>query len=124
MSVLKAKQTQVIKDRLICFDVDQKTVEILTVDEQDGESIKAGGKTFARADLSLSLSKQGRVFVFQAPTNVIQQCENLARLERNTIIRQIAQYRNPVEEHRGLDIKTIVMIAGLILVAIVAIATR
>lgn len=122
--MLKKEKQPVVKDRLICFDEDQKTVEILPVDGQDGDSVMAGGKTFARADLSLSLSKQGRVFVFQAPTKIIQQCENLARLERNTIIRQIAQYRNPVEDHKGLDIKNIIIMAGLILVAIVAIATR
>lgn len=122
--MFKTKKKQpVVKDRLICFDEDQKTVEILTVDEQDGETVKAGGKTFARADLSLSLSKQGRVFVFRAPTKIIQQCENLAMLERNTIIRHIAQYRNPMDE-KGLDIKNIVMMAGLLLVAIVAIAVR
>lgn len=121
---IKSKQQPAVKDRLICFDNDQKTVEILTVESQDDEVVRAGNKTFARADLELTLSKQGRVFVFRAPTRIIQACENLARVEKNVIIRQIAQYRSPVEEQRGFDFKTIAIIAGLLIVSIVAIVSR
>lgn len=115
-----AKQTQpAIKDRVIVFDDDAKMCEILPVDEANEEVIKAGNKVLPRADITPFLSKQGRVYVFRAPGHIVQLTEHLARVEKNTIIRQIAQYTKPYDETK-LDWQKIALLAGLIIVAIVA----
>ncbi|MED4570973.1 hypothetical protein P9302_16035 [Brevibacillus agri] len=124
LEALKQQHQQpAVRDRVIVFDKDKRTAEILTVEAQNEERVMAGEKSIPLSDLELFLSKQGRVFVVNAPTDYIQATENLARVEKNTIIRQIAQYKKPHEERSGgLNWQTILLIGGLILVAIIAAA--
>ncbi len=111
-----------ICDRIVIFDSEKQTVEIAEVDSENEEIVRAGNKVFPKPDLSLSLSKQGRVFVFQAPTRIIEATEHLARVERNTIIRQIAQYQKPIEEHKP-DLAKMGLFIALVLVSIIGIVT-
>jgi len=109
-----------ICDRIIIFDTEKQTVEMCEVDAENEETVRAGNKVFPKPDLSLSLSRQGRVFVLQAPTRIIEATEHLARVERNTIIRQIAQYQKPIDEKK-MDFTKIGLFAALVLVAIIGI---
>jgi hypothetical protein len=111
-----------LRDRVIIFDEDNKTCEILPVDSADEEVVRAGDKTIPRADLELRLSKQGRVFVLNAPAKIVELTQHLARVERNTIIRQIAQYNKPTDDLRT-DWQKVALLAALVIVSIVAAAT-
>jgi len=111
-----------IRERIIIFNTDNHTVEIEDVDAENEEIVRAGNKTFPRPDLSVALSKQGRVYLFQAPTHIIEATEHLARVEKNTIIRQIAQYQKPIDEHKT-DFGKIALVAALVIVSIIGIVT-
>lgn len=117
------QQHPAVRDRVILFDKDKRTAEVLAVEAMNEERVMAGEKSIPLADLELFLSSKGRVFVMRAPTTYIEATENLARVEKNTIIRQIAQYKKPPEEKPGgLNWQTLLLIGGLILVAIIAAA--
>ncbi len=123
LSALKKNNNQpIIRDRLIIFDEDNKTCEILAVEEENEEIVRAGNKTVPKADLTLTLSKQGRVYVLRAPQKIVQLTEHLRRVEMNTIVRQITQYKKPDESEKRIDWLKIGMLIGLIIVAIVAAA--
>lgn len=111
-----------LRDRLIVFDQDQKVCEITPVDEVNEEVVRAGNRTIPRADLYLCLSKQGRVFVLNAPAKYVELTEHLARVEKNTIIRQIAQYKKPIDDFKT-DWQKIALLGALVVVSIVAAAT-
>lgn len=115
-------QGTALRDRLIVFDDDQKTCEILPVVEMNEEVIRTEDRTVPRADLTLTLSKQGRVFVLNAPKEYVETTQHLARVEKNTIIRQIAQYKKPIDEFKT-DWQKIALLGALVIVAIVAAAT-
>ncbi|MCM3593648.1 hypothetical protein M4D58_23790 [Brevibacillus borstelensis] len=116
------KPTAQTRDRVIVFDEDNKTCEILPVESVDEEVVRTADKTIPRADLELRLSKNGRVFVLNAPSRIVELTQHLARVERNTIIRQIAQYKRPFEEESKMDWQKIALLAALVIVAIVAAA--
>lgn len=120
--IFQTKTTkQTVKDRVIIFDHERRTCEILPVDERNEERIIAGNKSIPLADLQLTLSPQGRVYVLNAPTWIIQATENLARVEKNTIIRQIAQY-NKKDEKQGINWMNIAVIAVMAIITLVAIS--
>jgi len=110
-------------DRVIVFDQDQKTVQILQATETTEEVVRTVGKTFPREDLELAISDEGRVWFFRAPAEIIAATEHLAAVERNTIIRQIAQYKKPLDEMQKPDMTKFILIGALVLVSIVAAAT-
>lgn len=110
-------------DRVIVFDHDQKTCQILKVEEVTEEVVKTLAKTFPRPDLELTISEEGRVWFFRAPSEIIACTEHLAQVEKNTIIRQIAQYKKPIEELGKTDWTKMFLIGGIILMGIVAAAT-
>lgn len=114
----KKNQQPVIRDRVIVFDDEAKTCEILPVEEENEEVVRTANKTFPRQDLTLTLSKAGRVYVFRAPSRIIELTEHLAKVERNTIIRQIAQYKRPFEETK-VDWFKFIVISVLAVIAIV-----
>lgn len=119
----RQKQPQpYIRDRVICFDEQERTCEIMTVTEESEEVVRTDTKTFPKADLNLTLSKHGKVYVFRAPTKIVELTEHLAQVEKNTVIRQIAAYKKPFEEqfHRP-DVMKFVLIGALVLVSIIAI---
>src|SRR5690625_6512646 len=110
----------VMTDRVIVFDNDQKTCQILQATEVTEEVVRKLAKTFPRQDLELSISQEGRVWFFRAPSNVIDSTEHLAQVEKNTIIQQIAQYKKPVDEAHKSDWTKGALIAGIIIMGIVA----
>lgn len=122
MALGQAKKQQTTKDRVVIFDHEQKTCEIIPVEERNEERIVAGDKSIPLADLDLTLSKQGRVYVLNAPTQYIQSAENLARVEKNTIIRQIAQYHKREDESPRTNWLQIALIGLMGIITIVAIA--
>lgn len=118
----REQQPPAVRDRVIVFNPEKRTAEIYNVEAQNEERVMAGEKSIPLSDLSLFLSSKGRVYVLNAPTDYIEATENLARVEKNTIIRQIAQYKKPFEEKAGFNWQTALLIGGLILVAIIAAA--
>lgn len=110
------------RDRVIIFDTDQKTCEIMEVEAMNEEVIRAGEYTIPRVDLTLTLSTKGRVFVLNAPSEYVQHTQHLARVERNTVIRQIAQYKKPLEDLKT-DWQKIALLGALVIVSVIAAAT-
>ncbi|PPA80787.1 hypothetical protein [Brevibacillus laterosporus] len=116
-------EQKVVCDRVVLFNSENHTCEIHEVEAINEERLRAGDKAIPLADLKLWLSSQGRVFVMNAPTKIMEATENLARVERNTIIRQIAQYNRPDEylEAKRIDWIKIVLIAALVIMAFIAV---
>lgn len=117
----KTQKAPISRDRVILFDEDAKTCEILPVEAETDEIVRASTRVFPKADLEQRISRQGKVFVFRAPSRIIQKTEHLARVERNIIIRQIAQYDRPITP--GPDWFKWGLMFGFVLVAIIAAAT-
>jgi hypothetical protein len=106
--------------KLIIFNEDKKTCEILPVDELDDEKIKAGGHIVPIDDVEVALSNQGKVFFLRAPSNIIRLTEHLARVEKNTIVRQITEYRKEIDDEKKSNfmvwgLMALVLVFGIIL---------
>ncbi|WP_232700222.1 hypothetical protein [Brevibacillus daliensis] len=113
-----------VRDRVVLFDDEKRTCEIYQVEAINEERIRAGEKSIPLADLELRLSSQGRVFVMNAPTRIMEATENLARVEMNTIIRQIAQYKKPEDllATKGIDFMKIGLLVALVITTFIAVS--
>jgi hypothetical protein len=122
MLAMKKQPIQpMMKDRVIVFNEEERTCEILSITEENEEVVRTGSKTFPKTDLTLTLSKTGKVYVLRAPTKIIELTEHLSQVEKNTIMRQIAQYTKPMEELHKPNIMQFVLIGALVIVSIFAI---
>jgi hypothetical protein len=110
-----------MRDRVIIFDEEQRTCEILPITEENEEVVKTENKTIPKPDLTLTLSKSGKVYVLRAPSKIVELTEHLAKVEQNTIWRQLAQYTKPFEEMNKPNIMQYVLIGYSFLVTIFAI---
>lgn len=108
-------------DLLIVFNNDKKTSDINYVTEVTEDAVRVDGKyAVPIEDCEITTGKDGRNFFFRAPAQYITETQRLAKLEINTVLKQMTAYREPVIPN-GLDGMKI-MLVGVILVAFIVVA--
>lgn len=109
-------------DRLIVFDDDKRTSDIVYItDVTDSAVISAGKYSVPKADCEVTTSPEGRVYFYRAPSKIIQEVERLAKLEQSIVLHQITNYKPPIKENPNLDMKYWAL-AVLLFVAIIVAA--
>lgn len=106
-------------DRLIVFDEDKRTSDIVYVtDVTDVAVVSAGKYSVPREDCEVTTSPEGRVYFYRAPSQYVQEVQRLAKLEQSIVLTQITNYKPPVKENPNLDVKFWV-VSVLLFVAII-----
>lgn len=109
-------------DRLIMYESDGHNCEIHYVTEITDEAvICAGLAVVPKEDCHVSMSKEGRVWMYHAPKALVHEVERLAKLEKNIVLRQMTNYNPEKAANPNLDMKFWAM-AFLLFVAIIAVA--
>lgn len=108
--------------RLVVFDDDKLTVDIVYITEINDSGIVAAGKyVVPQDDCEVAKSPDGLVYFYRAPKESVQETQRLARLEQSIVLSQITQYKPAQKENPNLDMK-FWAIAFLLFVAIIAAA--
>lgn len=108
--------------RLIVYNMDQLTTDIYIVTTVDDEKVIAAGRcAVPKADCTVTVSEFGRVYTYQAPNNVIEETERLAKLEQSIVLQQLTNYKAPKEPNPNLDFMKWALV-GLLFVAIIVAA--
>ena len=106
-------------DRLIVFDTDKRTTDVVYVTEVTADAVISHGKyKVPKTDCEVYTSPEGRVYVMKTTTPIVTETERLAKLEISTVLSQITSYKAPVKENPNLDMKFWAVV-GLLFVAII-----
>lgn len=82
-------------DTLVVFDHDKNTSNIVDVLRVTDIEVKATQYVVPKSDCEITAGPYGRVFFYRAPTKSIEVVENLAALEKSTVLSQITAYKPP-----------------------------
>ena len=125
MGLLSKKQDELnfeTDDRLIIYDLEQRTTDIYFVTSVDDEKVIAAGRAVVpKADCIVTVSEIGRVYTYNAPTELIVEVERLARLEQSIVLQQLTSYTEPIKDNPNTDL-TKWALFGLLFVAIIVAA--
>lgn len=109
-------------DRLIIYESDGHNCEIYYVTEISDEAVICAGRVVVpKADCHVSMSAEGRVWLYNAPKAHVHEVERLAQLEKSMVLRQMTNYNPEKPVNPNLDMKFWAM-AFLLFVAIIAVA--
>lgn len=108
-------------DRLIIFDVDNRTSDInFITDITDEAVIVRGLYKVPILDCEVTTGKNGRNFFYRAPQESVRETERLARLEKSMILTQITAYTPPVMPNSIDWVKGLLF--GMLFIAMIIIA--
>lgn len=109
-------------DRLIIYDLEKRTTDIYFVTTVDDEKVIAAGRAVVpKSDCIVTVSEIGRVYTYNAPTEMIVEVEKLAKLEQSIVLQQLTNYTEPIKDNPNLDF-TKWALFGLLFVAIIVAA--
>lgn len=109
-------------DRLIIYNTDQRTVDIVPVTGVTDTQVESIGRyIIPKQDVSVHVSDFGRVYTFEAPQKIVEETERLARLEQSIVLKQITNYKPEEEINPNSDLYKWALIF-LLFVAIIAAA--
>lgn len=73
--------------------INEREIRELPVDDENEEAITAGGLSLPKADAEVRyFPSGGRAFIYGCTPNYLTECENVARLEQSTVLRNIFDY--------------------------------
>ena len=111
-----------LEDRLVVIDIEQRTSDIVHLDEITDEHVMATGRyVIPREDCTVTTSPEGRVWIVKAETKIITELARIARLEQSTVLKQLTNYRPPETVNPNADMFKWGLFA-LLFVAIIAAA--
>ena len=111
-----------LDDRLVVIDVQQRTSEIVYLDEITDTHVQATGRIVVpKEECEVKTSPEGRVWIVKADTHVITELERIARLEQSIVLKQLTNYKQPVVDNPNMDMKFWAL-ALLLFVAIIVAA--
>jgi|SRR5690625_69014 len=97
-------------DILVVFDDEQRTSDIKRITDFTEDAIIVMGEyKVPIGDCELTTSEGGRVFFYRAPSQSIKETKRLAELEKNHVLKEIANYR--YQEEKSFDLSKIGMLA-------------
>lgn len=110
LNIFRKKQ-ETTEDVLILMS--DTEIRQYNVDNETEESIHAGGLTLPRVDADVRYYPEGgRAFIYGYTANYLVETENIANLERNTVLRNLFDYG---ATNKFANIQFYVMIAALII---------
>ena len=93
-----------LDDRLVVIDTDQRTSEIVYLDEIIDTHVQATGRyVVPKEECEVTTSPEGRVWIVKANTHIITELQRLAKLEQSIVLRQLTNYKPPVVENPNTD---------------------
>lgn len=102
-------------DVLVVFDDEQKSADIERINNITEDAVQVVGKySVPRLDCEIATGREGRIFFYRAPSQSITETQRLAQLEKNTVLKQITNYRVK-EDNAGMDLSKLVMAAVTII---------
>jgi hypothetical protein len=111
---------------LICKD--DGTADIAPVLEINHERIHAesadGPYSVPLSDVKAHTGRKGRIFLYPSTVENVTDCQNIARLERSTVLRQITHYADQTIEPVKLPMMKIMMIGGGVLLLIIMLMVK
>lgn len=111
-----------LDDRLVVIDMDQRTSDIVYLDEITDTHVQATGRyVVPKSDCEVTTSAEGRVWIVKAETHVINELERIARLEQSIVLRQLTNYKEPLKDNPNTDMRFWAL-ALLLFVAIIVAA--
>lgn len=108
-------------DRLIVWDQQNLTCEIHNVTEVRDDAVVAAGRFVAPRELcNVATSREGRIFMYQAPPAYLQHAEKLAKLEKSSVLQAITNYKPEEPENPNRDMKFFGVLVVLFVAVIMA----
>lgn len=93
--------------------LNEQEIRELTVDKETEEAVYAGDLSFPKADAQIKFYPSGgRAFVYGCDADYLCKAENIARLEKSTVLQNLFDYG---ATERKTNIQFYVMIASLII---------
>ena len=93
--------------------ISENEIRQYDVESETEESVHAGGLTLPRIDADVRYYPEGgRAFIYGYTANYLAETENIANLERNTVLRNLFDYGAP---NKMANIQFYVMMAALII---------
>lgn len=120
--MFKLKKNQQMSRDIAVIISDDGTADVAYVIDTDSDRILAENEThdyaIPIADCRHYVGSRGRIYVYGAVPECIQDTKRLAELEKSTVLKQITMYKKP--EEKPFDVMKIVLTAGIVIVAVVA----
>jgi len=92
--------------------VNEREIRELAIEEETEEAISVGGLSLPKADAEVRyFPGGGRAFIFGYTPEYLTECENVARLEESTVLRNLFDYGRA---SRLANIQFYVMVGALI----------
>ena len=111
-----------LDDRLIIYESDGHNCEIHYITEITDEAVICAGRAVVpKEDCHVSMSAEGRVWLFNAPKAHVHEVERLAKLEKSIVLRQMTSYNPEKPANPNHDMRFWAM-TFLLFVAIIAVA--
>lgn len=125
MQLTKLKNTAPDRDRIVIIDANG-TADIATVYDRDDDALYAESSTedyaIPQADTTAFVGPHGRIYIMRADSDYVADTKRLAALEKSIVIRQVTHFTRPeLAEPNRMDIKKIAMVAGLVVLLMIAI---
>ncbi|ADI02557.1 MAG TPA: hypothetical protein GXX39_02400 [Syntrophothermus lipocalidus] len=93
--------------------VNDREIREVPVEDETGEAIFAGGLSLPKADAQVRyFPSGGRAYIYGYTPEYLVECENVARLERSTVLRNLFDYGAAA---RTANIQFYVMMGALII---------
>lgn len=93
--------------------MNDREIRTIPVEEEDEESVNGGGLKLPKADAEVRyFPGGGRAFVYGYQGTYLAESENIARLERSVVLRNLFDYGSTA---RAANIQFYVMMAALII---------
>jgi len=109
-------------DRLIIYESDGHNCEIHYITEISDEAVICAGRAVVpKEDCHVSMSAEGRVWLYNAPKEHVHEVERLAKLEKSIVLRQMTSYNPEKPVNPNTDLRFWAM-AFLFFVEIIAVA--
>lgn len=111
-----------LDDRLVVIDTEQRTSEIVYLDEITDTHVQATGRyVVPKEECEVTTSPEGRVWIVKANTHIITELQRIAKLEQSIVLKQLTNYKPPVVDNPNMDMK-FWGLAALLFVAIIVAA--
>lgn len=96
--------------------ISENEIRQYSVENETEESVNAGGMTFPRIDAHVRYYPEGgRAFIYGYTPTYLTETENIANLERNTVLRNLFDYG---VVNKFTNLQFYVMIAALVIIVL------
>lgn len=114
------------KDKVVVISANDGTAVIADVEDRDHERVIARSQhdsfSIPNGDLKSFTGENGRVYVYAASIENIEDSKRLAALEKSTVLKQITSYKDDAGD-QTIDLMKILMLVAIVVLGIIAAVT-